>query len=111
MNSHFYFQPSGTGNFLEGDPLLPTPDIDDSAAFKAVFRQGTLHGQIVPVGIDAHIAALLKAPLQAEAPHTPGSAFAPLAGDAVHNAIGDPVITLELSSSPTKKTKVPTTRP
>ena len=78
MNSHFYFQPSGTGNFLEGDPLLPAPDIDDSAAFKAVFRQGALHGQIVPMGIDAHIAALFKAPLQAEAPHTPGSIFAPL---------------------------------
>ena len=76
MNSHFYFQPSGTGNFLEGDPLLPAPDIDDSAAFKAVFRQGALHGQIVPVGIDAHIAALLKAHCRQKLP-TPLGAPSP----------------------------------
>ena len=38
MNSHFYFQPSGTGNFLEGDPLLPAPEMMDALA---AYQPGT----------------------------------------------------------------------
>ena len=59
--------------FLKGDPLIAVLQIDRTADPVAVFFQRFLHGDIVPMGIDADIAALGKAPRKAKTGDAMGS--------------------------------------
>ena len=59
--------------FLKGDPLIAIFQIDRTADPIAVFDQRFLHGDIIPVGINADITALSKAPCQAKTGNSPGS--------------------------------------
>ena len=77
--------------FLKGDPLIAVLQIDRTADPVAVFFQRFLHGNIVPMGIDADIAALGKAPRKAKTGDAMGSRGGSNAVDNTVRPVVEPV--------------------
>ena len=59
--------------------------MDGAAADKADFLDEPLHGEVVPMGVDAKVAALLERLVEAEGA---GAAHRAVRGDAVDDAVG-----------------------
>ena len=56
---------------MKCDAGIAVLQVDDAAAMEAVFLQGTLHRDVVPVGIDPQIGAFREGEIVAKARHTP----------------------------------------
>ena len=63
--------------------------VDGAAAGEAQLLEQVLHDDVVPVGVDAQMAALFIRPVDAEGAHAPAGA---VGGDAVHHAVGAVVL-------------------
>ena len=51
---------------MVGDSLVAIEKVDDAALRKTVFQQGLVHGGVIPVGVDADVAALGEGVIEAE---------------------------------------------
>lgn len=80
-------KPRPTLDLLVSNTLIAIQQIDDATAGKAVFEECFLHGDVIPVGVDADIAALRKGIVKAELGHT-------FAGSGYRNAMDHAAFTL-----------------